>query len=82
MMASKMTENSLPENTAISLTVNGEPRLVAADIRLSELIESLGFSGQRIAAEVNGEVVPKAKHQKCLLQDGDRIEIICFVGGG
>lgn len=77
-----MTEQSPPSKAELVLTVNGEERRLAEQTRLAQLIDDLGFSGQRIAAEVNYEVVPKSKHAEHILCAGDRVEIVCFVGGG
>lgn len=46
------------------------------------LLGQLGFAGQRVAVERNREVVPRAEHDSTELRDGDRIELVTFVGGG
>ncbi|MGC9129221.1 MAG: sulfur carrier protein ThiS [Acidithiobacillus sp.] len=45
-------------------------------------MEQLDFAGQRVAVELNREVVPRSLHPQTLLREGDRLEIIRAVGGG
>ncbi|MBR6241892.1 MAG: sulfur carrier protein ThiS [Ruminococcus sp.] len=49
---------------------------------VAEAVESLGISSDRIAVELNLEIVPKAKYSETLLSDGDTVEVVRFVGGG
>jgi sulfur carrier protein len=65
----------------VSIFVNGEARSVAAGTTVATLIETLGIAG-RVAVERNREVVPRAHHATTVLGDGDRLEIVTFVGGG
>ena len=41
-----------------------------------------GYEHSRVAVELNGEIVPKDAYETRTLKDGDRMEIVCFVGGG
>jgi len=66
---------------SIAITVNGEGRSVAAGTTVAALIDVLGLAG-RVAVERNREVVPRAHHATTVLGDGDRLEIVTFVGGG
>jgi sulfur carrier protein len=66
---------------SIAITVNGEGRSVAAGTTVAALIDALGLAG-RVAVERNREVVPRAHHATTVLGDGDRLEIVTFVGGG
>lgn len=61
--------------------INGE-EIMADGKKLSSYLQAEGFSLQRIAVEKNGSIVPKAQYEETLLCDGDRIEIVSFVGGG
>ena len=65
----------------VSIVVNGEARSVATGTTVSALIDALGLTG-RVAVERNREVVPRAHHATTVLGDGDRLEIVTFVGGG
>ena len=62
--------------------VNGEEKDFSAAISLSELITQLDLPAARIAIELNREVVRRSDWSSTMLKDGDRIEIVHFVGGG
>ena len=66
----------------IAVVVNGEERQVPAGTTVLALVELLGLAGRKVAVEKNREVVPRAHHASELLADGDRIELVTFVGGG
>ena len=51
-------------------------------MRLAEYLANQGYETTRLAVERNGEIVPKAQYAQTVLQDGDAIEIVRFVGGG
>jgi thiamine biosynthesis protein ThiS len=63
------------------IQVNGEPREVAAATVLA-LVEELGLDVRKVAVERNLEIVPRSLHGATPLADGDRIEVVQFVGGG
>jgi sulfur carrier protein len=63
-------------------TVNGEPVDLPEGLSLSALLERLQIARDRVAVERNGLVVKRARHAEELLQDGDVLEIVTFVGGG
>ncbi len=64
------------------LIVNGEPREVAHAATLAELLASLEIDPRRVAVERNREIAPKSRWSEIALEDGDRLEIVQFVGGG
>ena len=66
----------------MEIFVNGEPRAVPGDKILLELVEDLGLREQRIAVEVNREIVPRSAHAGHRLRAGDRVEIVTAIGGG
>lgn len=66
----------------MNLFLNGEPTSVAAGISVAGFLESLGLPLTGIAVERNREIVPKSTYGATELADGDRIEIVQFVGGG
>jgi thiamine biosynthesis protein ThiS len=70
-----------PEGT-IDVTVNGEPRRVAAGATVAALLAELGLADRRVAVERNREVVPRAEHARAMLAAGDHLEVVTFVGGG
>jgi sulfur carrier protein len=64
------------------LEVNGEKINVADGCNVTMLLDLLKIGRERVAVEVNLDIVPKAKYDEHLLSDGDKIEIVQFVGGG
>jgi thiamine biosynthesis protein ThiS len=65
----------------VRLEVNGEERIVdAADV--AALVTRLGLDVRKVAVERNLEIVPRSLYAATPLSDGDRIEIVQFVGGG
>ena len=61
--------------------VNGEPKDIAGKT-IAEYLATTNYDMKRIATELNGDIVPKVQYGKTVLQDGDSIEIVSFVGGG
>ena len=54
----------------------------AAGLTLTAYLTSTQYNPARIAVERNGQIVPKAQYGEAVLQDGDTVEIVSFVGGG
>jgi len=63
------------------IKVNGDTREVAAGTILA-LVRELGLDPRKVAVERNLEIVPRSLHGETALADGDRIELVVFVGGG
>lgn len=63
------------------IRVNGE-NLEVEKINLLELIRLRNLSPDRIAVELNGKIVKRGTYEEIDLTDGDKVEIVCFVGGG
>ena len=61
--------------------INGE-ELNMAGKTIAEYLATTNFDPKRIAVERNGDIVPKEKYGETILQDGDSLEIVSFVGGG
>ena len=61
--------------------VNGT-QLDIAGKTLLEYLQTTQFNLGRIAVEKNGEIVPKAQYAQTVLKDGDKLEVVSFVGGG
>ena len=66
----------------MNLTINGETRILAPAETLSALVEQLGMKSDRVAIELNRAIVPREQWAQTPLKDGDRLEIVHFVGGG
>ena len=66
----------------MNVVINGEAREILPGTTVGLLLEQLGITRGRVAVEVGLEIVPKPRYDEYTLQDGDRIEIVQFVGGG
>ncbi len=66
----------------MKITLNGEARSIDDSIKLQALIDQLGYSGKRLAVEINKEIIPKSQHADYIIKDGDNIEIVHAIGGG
>ncbi len=71
-----------PYAPPMRLVVNGEERQVGSNTTIGELLASLGLTDTLVAVERNEEVIPRAQHANTRLAEGDRIEVVHFVGGG
>jgi sulfur carrier protein len=65
----------------MKLIINGEDREIAATT-VKELLDELRTQPERVAVEVNLSVVKRAEYASFCLKEGDRVEIVNFVGGG
>ena len=66
----------------MKLRVNGLERDIPEGQTLRQLLDALGLPPERVAVERNGEIVPRDRHGDTELADGDRLEVVQFVGGG
>ncbi len=66
----------------MNLTVNGETRALDGVPHVAALVAALGLDGRKVAVERNLEIVPRSAYGATALEDGDRIEIVHFIGGG
>lgn len=66
----------------IAIVLNGEPKEIALGQSILDLVESLSLSTERLAVEHNLKIVKRDHWNRQLLEDGDKVEIIQFVGGG
>jgi thiamine biosynthesis protein ThiS len=64
------------------ITINGEEREVPDNLTLDGLFLHLALAPERLAVELNREVVRRANWPRTALAEGDRVEIVHFVGGG
>lgn len=65
----------------VKIVLNGEEREFTAT-NLTALIDEIGLDGRKVAVERNLEIVPRSQYLATALDDGDRLEIVHFVGGG
>ena len=66
----------------MNLTINGEQRSFAASITVEQLLGQIGLDPRKVAVERNLEIVPKSEYYGMALDDGDKLEIVHFIGGG
>jgi len=64
------------------VVVNGDPVVLSDSSTVRGMLEVLGVAPERVAVEVNLEIVPRQDYASWALHEGDRIELITFVGGG
>ena len=66
----------------MQLQVNGAPRTLGDGTTVSQLLQALNVTPERVVVEVNLTVLRRAQHAATTLQAGDQVEIVQFVGGG
>lgn len=66
----------------LSIQVNGEPRQVPAGLSVAALARELGLDPGKVAVERNLAIVPRSTLAEVAVEEGDRFEIVTFVGGG
>lgn len=66
----------------MNLLLNGEAASAPESLSVAQFLDRLGLPRKGIAVELNRQIVPKSAYESTRLTDGDRIEIVQFVGGG
>ncbi len=66
----------------MKILVNGQGQECHDGFNAAELVEQMGLTEQRLAMEVNEEIVPRSTFDEHIFSDGDRVEIVHAVGGG
>ncbi len=66
----------------LNVTLNGEARALNAGLTVKAMLETLGLDPAKIAVERNLEIVPRSAYGQVALSEGDRFEIVHFIGGG
>jgi thiamine biosynthesis protein ThiS len=66
----------------MTLHINGQPREFPDGLTVEALVTQLGMKADRVAVELNLEIVPRARWEATSLKDGDKLEVVHFVGGG
>ena len=64
------------------IIVNGKEIKLTDDTTVAEYLEQNQYQVKRIAVELNGDILPKYSYSDTMLKDGDRLEVVTFVGGG
>ena len=66
----------------MQIMLNGQPETLDSAATVADLLARLKLEPIRVAVEVNEDLVPRKSFEKTPLRDGDRVEIVTFVGGG
>lgn len=66
----------------MNLTINGEHREFSSPLTVTSLLAELNLKPDRVAVELNRELLSRDRWEKTRLSDGDKLEIVHFVGGG
>ncbi|MDH4085951.1 MAG: sulfur carrier protein ThiS [Nitrospira sp.] len=66
----------------IQIHVNGQAQTCDCDATVADLLQDLEIRTERVAVELNLEILDRAMFDQRLLKDGDRVEIMSFIGGG
>ncbi|WP_375396849.1 sulfur carrier protein ThiS [uncultured Sphingomonas sp.] len=74
--------NTTHADGTISITLNGEHKRVHAGLTIAALARELGLMTEKVAVERNLEIVPRSTLDHVMVEDGDELEIVHFVGGG
>lgn len=64
------------------ITINGKQIQLTAEMSVADYLEQNNYQINRIAVEMNEEILPKYSYSETMLKDGDRLEVVTFVGGG
>ena len=66
----------------MKLSINAEGKTFDSPLTLAALVETLGMKADRVAVELNRELVPRDRWSETQLHEGDQLEVVHFVGGG
>ncbi len=66
----------------MQIELNGQETELVGPITVAQLLEQLALHPQRVAVEINEELVRRAEFSDRLVEEGDRIEVVTLVGGG
>jgi len=66
----------------MNITLNGKASEITTELNVTELLNDLSLIPAKVAVERNLQIVPRSVYSKTIIQDGDRIEIVRFIGGG
>jgi len=67
---------------ALSFMLNGETRSEPPPLSVAALLERIGLDRRKVAVELNEEIVLRSTYAQTLIRQGDRLEIVHFIGGG
>lgn len=64
------------------MKLNGETVTLTEETTLASFLENNGYPSNKIAVELNGDIIPRSRYASVILTDADKLEVVCFVGGG
>ena len=67
---------------SMKITINGEEKSFASELTITLLLEHLEIDTRKIAIEHNRQIVAKSTYTNTVINDGDQLEIVAFIGGG
>jgi sulfur carrier protein len=68
--------------STIQIQFNGQPLTIPVGCFIPQLLEQVAIRSQLVVVEVNGSIIPRSQHAKCLIAAGDCVEAVTLVGGG
>jgi sulfur carrier protein len=81
-MSSLRDQSQRDRSTGIAIVVNGAASSVDRGTTVTQLLNGLGVVAARVAVEINLAVIDRRAFDQTSLQEGDRVEVVSFVGGG
>jgi sulfur carrier protein len=66
----------------VQILLNGEPFEIIENCSIAHLLEQCELTGQRLAVEINQQIIPRSQFDQYLLQSNDKVEIVRAIGGG
>jgi thiamine biosynthesis protein ThiS len=66
----------------MQITLNGKPYTLEQPVNLTRLSELLKLEAAQVAIELNREIIPRSQYKETTIDEGDKIEIVTFIGGG
>ena len=80
--AQVLLRRSMELKESIAIHLNGDLRHVTVGVSLADMLHELGLDPRKVAVERNLEIVPRGTFGEVRVEEGDRLEIVHFVGGG
>ena len=81
-MLSPAGHQTITGRQAMRVFINDQQREVATGVTVAELLAALELPPRQVAIEVNRELLPRDRHERHTLAEGDRLEVVTLVGGG
>lgn len=78
----RLLDKSNSKGEKMHITLNGEKSIIEPGISVSGLLAKLSLKAETTVAEVNGVIIKRGEYSNLALKDGDKVELVRFVGGG